>query len=309
MIFSILSLYGLARLLVWVYHYVFRIWFIKPLNLAERYGKGSWVVVTGGSDGIGLAIAKRFALNGFNLCLIARSKEKLDAAKEQLSKINPLIEIMCLQKDFSQSHKAEFFTDIQQRLDELDVSVLVNNVGMMHPKEPFEQTSQELADTIIVNACSQVGMSKLLIPKFIKREKRCAQIDVSSTATAITTPVFAAYGASKSINEFLSRGLKTYVKNVDILTVHPAYVSTNMCPIAPGNGNYLVQAVTADNCAKDTVDSLGVIDLTYGARLHNIQAPLLYAFIQLIPRDLRNYLVKSSPEANSIEAWKQMHKV
>lgn len=307
MIFAIISLYGLARLLLWVYHYVFRIAFIKPLNLPERYGKGSWVVVTGGSDGIGLALAKRFARDGFNLCLIARSEQKLEAAKEQLMKINPLIDVMCLQKDFSQCHKAEFFTDIQKQLEELDVSVLVNNVGMMPPKEPLEQTAKELTDTIVVNVCSQVGMSKLLVPRFIKREKRCAQIDVASASTLTPTPAFAAYSASKTVNEVLSRAMTTYVQNVDILTVNPGFVSTNLCPMAPGTGEFFLKTVTADDCAKDTVDCLGIVDQCYGARLHNIQLPCLYALVNLIPRDLRRFVVKLSAEANSIEAWKKLH--
>ena len=308
MIFAILSLYGLARVLVWIYHYVFRIFFVKPLNLSERYGKGSWVVVTGGSDGIGLAIAKRFAQKGFNLCLIARSEEKLNAAKDQLLKINPLIDVLCLPKDFSESHKAEFFTDIQQRLEELDVSVLVNNVGIVPPKEPFEQTAKELSDTVIVNVCSQVGMSKLLVPRFIKREKRCAQIDVSSASTILPAPAYPVYSGTKSMNEFISRGLNTYVGNVDFLTVNPAYVDTNMCPIAPGTGTFFLQAVTADECAQGTVDCLGVIDQTYGARPHNIRVPLLFALVELIPRDLRRFLVKLSPDAISVEEWKKMHR-
>lgn len=43
------------------------------MNLAERYGKGSWVVVTGSSDGLGRAIALDFASMGFNIVLVART--------------------------------------------------------------------------------------------------------------------------------------------------------------------------------------------------------------------------------------------
>jgi NADP-dependent 3-hydroxy acid dehydrogenase YdfG len=44
-------------------------------NFLERYGKtDSWVVVTGGSDGIGLEICEKMAEKGFNICIIGRSQ-------------------------------------------------------------------------------------------------------------------------------------------------------------------------------------------------------------------------------------------
>lgn len=43
-------------------------------NQKEKYGKeDSWVVVTGGSDGIGLEICHQMAAKGFNICIIARN--------------------------------------------------------------------------------------------------------------------------------------------------------------------------------------------------------------------------------------------
>lgn len=44
----------------------------------ERYGKDSWAVVTGSSDGIGLAFAKNLAQRGFNIVLMARNLDKLN---------------------------------------------------------------------------------------------------------------------------------------------------------------------------------------------------------------------------------------
>lgn len=46
-------------------------------NLAQRYGKGSWVVITGSSDGIGKQFAIILAKQGFNIVLVARNQNKL----------------------------------------------------------------------------------------------------------------------------------------------------------------------------------------------------------------------------------------
>jgi 17beta-estradiol 17-dehydrogenase / very-long-chain 3-oxoacyl-CoA reductase len=50
----------------------------------ERYGKGSWAVVTGCTDGIGKAFALELASRGFNLVLISRNIDKLNATSKEV---------------------------------------------------------------------------------------------------------------------------------------------------------------------------------------------------------------------------------
>jgi 17beta-estradiol 17-dehydrogenase / very-long-chain 3-oxoacyl-CoA reductase len=47
-------------------------------KLQDRYGKGSWAVITGASDGIGKAFCYELAQNGFNIALVARNVSKMD---------------------------------------------------------------------------------------------------------------------------------------------------------------------------------------------------------------------------------------
>ena len=54
-------------------------------NFIKIYGKNSWVVVTGGSDGIGLGFCEAFAELGFNICLIARNEKKLENTSKYLA--------------------------------------------------------------------------------------------------------------------------------------------------------------------------------------------------------------------------------
>ena len=58
--------------------------FLKPLDLAERYGKGSWALVTGASDGIGKEYCLQLAQKGFNVCLVSRTREKLEAVEKEI---------------------------------------------------------------------------------------------------------------------------------------------------------------------------------------------------------------------------------
>jgi short-subunit dehydrogenase len=92
------------------------------------YGKGSWVVITGGSDGIGYGFAQELAKLGFNMVLIARNKKKLkDTAIFLAGRYK--IEVITIQKDFTKTYESDFYDEIMEKISHLDVSILVNNVG------------------------------------------------------------------------------------------------------------------------------------------------------------------------------------
>ena len=67
---------------------------------------GSWAVVTGGSDGIGLAICWNLARQGFNICIVSRNEQKIKKALEAMSNEmmskNSAFETRCVVADFAQ---------------------------------------------------------------------------------------------------------------------------------------------------------------------------------------------------------------
>lgn len=64
----------------------------------------SWAVVTGGSDGIGLAMCKKLAGEGFNICIISRNEakihEKLDEIRKECRDGDLNFKTMCITADF-----------------------------------------------------------------------------------------------------------------------------------------------------------------------------------------------------------------
>ena len=95
---------------------------LVPNNLYSRYGTisnssdastKSWAMVTGASDGIGLAMCKALAgEHGFNILMVSRSREKLEKAKEEVltyskNKVKVAIEV----QDFSQITTLEEYTE------------------------------------------------------------------------------------------------------------------------------------------------------------------------------------------------------
>jgi 17beta-estradiol 17-dehydrogenase / very-long-chain 3-oxoacyl-CoA reductase len=56
-------------------------------HLTERYGKNTWAVVTGGSDGIGLAMCKELARREFNIVIVSRNMEKMREAEREIKAV------------------------------------------------------------------------------------------------------------------------------------------------------------------------------------------------------------------------------
>ena len=90
--------------------FMFRHCFRCKQNLLKRYGgKGTWAVVTGASDGIGAEFCRQLAEDGFNICLISRTQEKLVSVESELKRIAPGIETMVIQADFSNNSNLGYY--------------------------------------------------------------------------------------------------------------------------------------------------------------------------------------------------------
>lgn len=146
--------------------------FLRPgKNLYARY-EGGYVVVTGATFGLGLEYANQFGEKGFNLVLIARNKEKLDVTKEALEKKYKDIDIKTIVFNFDIPYTKEGYQPLKNELLKLtNVSVLINNVGAFG-SDYFNEMPIETMNTIIqVNCIPQMVLTKLLLPKLLKRSK------------------------------------------------------------------------------------------------------------------------------------------
>ena len=134
--------------------------FIRPCkNIKKKFG--SWTVVTGATDGIGKAMAFEFARRGLNVVLISRSKDKLDECAVEIKAKYPKVEVKVLKVDYGKFDGPERVR-VAAFLHDLDIGVLVNNVGISYPFTKFfhELEDERVEQLISLNVESTTWMSR-----------------------------------------------------------------------------------------------------------------------------------------------------
>ena len=201
-------------------------------NFKKSYG--SWAVVTGATDGIGLAMAHEFAKKGLNIVLLSRTKEKLNACAKEISEKCPNIEVKVLAIDFSDINDPAVRTQISKFLSPLEVGVLVNNVGVSYPFPKYfnELTDSEVEALTVLNVDSTVWMTRIVLDGMMSR-KRGAIINIASAAGVLTSPLLAQYGGAKGYVAQFSRALHYELasKGIHVQCQVPLYVTTKLAKL------------------------------------------------------------------------------
>lgn len=179
---------------------------------------GSWVVITGATDGIGKALCFEFAKKGMNIFLISRTESKLQAtAKEIKDTFGNGIQTKYLPIDFGKFDE-NARDKVKEELNSLpDIGILVNNVGMSYPFPLFfhELTDEDVKGMLELNITSTTFMSKIILP-FMVEKKNGLILNIGSAAGLHPSPLLAQYSAAKAYVETFSHSLHTEYKSFGI---------------------------------------------------------------------------------------------
>ena len=164
-------------------------------TLSPQPLEGRTALVTGGSRGIGRAIAEALAQAGANLCVSFHTRQD-DAAETKRSVESSGRRCLAVQADVSKG------TDVDRLADTIEgefgsVDILVNNAGVTRPQPLEEITEQDWHDLIAVNLTSAFLVTQRLVPAM--RKKRWGRIiNLSSVAAQLGGVVGPHYAASKA---------------------------------------------------------------------------------------------------------------
>jgi len=178
-------------------------------------------LVTGGTKGIGAAVARELADFGARVCVVARSADEIK--KMEVSSEG---RITGIQQDLSQPDSCPAVIDhIKKQLGQLDI--LVNNVGMNIRKKVTEYTRDEYEKILNTNLSSAFELSRKAYP-LLKESGAGNVVNISSVAGVTHLRTGAIYGMTKAAMIQLSRNLagEWAGDNIRVNSVAPWYIRT-----------------------------------------------------------------------------------
>ncbi len=188
-------------------------------------------LITGGSTGIGAALANVFAAHAHDLILVARNREKLEATGRQIQQ-KYAVGVTCVAEDLAdRDGPRRVFDAVTER--RLDVHNLVNNAGVgLYGKFATTDLETELK-MIQLNVSSPVELTKRFLPSMIER-RRGRILNVASTAAFVPGPWMSIYYATKAF-------LLSFSEAIDY-ELQPNGISlTTLCP-GPTESEFKVRA-------------------------------------------------------------------
>ncbi|MEO8726697.1 MAG: SDR family NAD(P)-dependent oxidoreductase [Acidobacteriaceae bacterium] len=197
---------------------------VREMLKPGRDFDGKVVAITGGSRGLGLALAREFGRRGARLALCARNGAELETAKQRLRKVAPdCFTQVCDVSDRAQVEK--FLGAVRQHFGPIDV--LVNNAGVIQVGPLENQKLEDFEQTMAVNFWGAVYSTFAVLPE-MRRRGSGHIVNISSIGGKVAIPHLLPYSASKFALTGFSQGLATELhgSGVKVTTVWPGLMRT-----------------------------------------------------------------------------------
>jgi len=162
---------------------------------------GKTAIVTGSTQGIGLAIAKGLAESGATVVVNGRKQSNVDAAVAEVQKAATGAEVRGVAADLGTADGCQALVDAEPSAD-----ILVNNVGLFGPQDFFDTPDDDWQHFFDVNVMSGVRLSRAYLPGMEK--KGWGRVIFISSESGLNIPAdIIHYGFTKTANLSVSRGL------------------------------------------------------------------------------------------------------
>ena len=247
-------------------------------------------LITGASSGIGREIAKYLAKLGYDLIIVARNIEKLNALKAEL----PDTDVQIITKDFN--NEQDSFALYEELRDE-KIDFLVNNAGYGAYGKFTEVSLEKEIGLIHTNIVAVHVLTKLFLQDMVKRNSGYI-MNVGSAAGFLAGPTFSSYYASKNYVVRLTQAIHEELRrdkiNVKVSALCPGPVQTNFNDVA--NVKFCIRGLTPEYVAKYAVDKTlkGKMIITPGFEMKATKFIQHFASEKLLTRISYNVQMKKN---------------
>ena len=272
----------------------------KSHLLKSQSGKKMWALVTGGSEGIGFGFARQLAKRGFSAILISRTESKLVTACAELKKEFKDLDFKYLAKDFSRGADPVVYHEIIEFCKDLDVCILVNNVGTGSGTPLDKDTLETLHGMVVTNMQPQLYLSNHFQKVFKNRKaeggciKGGAIINLSSVGALGPSHILTLYAATKKWNWVLSNCADyRYSGEVDFLCTQPGFVTTRLTHYRKSDKI----TCTPDETAEYSLRALGKVNTVFGPPCHSIFGQFIKTIIWMPKNFVFRFITKKLMKA------------
>jgi short-subunit dehydrogenase len=200
------------------------LWGARKLR-EQSYGlQGKTVLITGGSRGLGLALAREFGAQGTRLAICGRATESLERAAASLRNMG--VEVLAIPCDVTDQESVRDMLDrVQDRYGPVDV--LINNAGVIEVGPAITMSLADYQEAMATNFWGMLHPTLSVLPQM--RARRAGRIvNITSIGGKLGIPHLLPYSASKFAAVGFSQGLRAEVAadGIKVVTVCPGLMRT-----------------------------------------------------------------------------------
>ncbi|MFZ0818954.1 MAG: SDR family oxidoreductase [Candidatus Acidiferrales bacterium] len=188
--------------------------------------KARITLITGGTEGLGKAMALRLAREGYRVFAAGRSAERRARLAEEAQKL--ILPITPIEMDVCND------LSVDRGLDEIrrvagPVDVLINNAGVAYGVTMEEIRMEDLRRQFETNYFAAVRLIQRVLPE-MRARKRGWIVNMSSVSGRMTLPVMGPYSSTKHALEAMSDALRHEVRpfGVRVILIEPGFIPTNI---------------------------------------------------------------------------------
>lgn len=183
------------------------------------------VLITGGSRGLGKALAAAFVVEGAQVVIAARNGDTLEASKQETNATIAQVADMTQPDDIQRV--------VNETIDRFGrIDILINNAGTLGPAPRpalLDTDPDALLDTFRINTVGPLRVTQTVLPHMIKQRSGLI-INITSDAGVGAYPEWGAYGASKAALELIGSTWAGELEGtgIRVLNVDPGDLQTDM---------------------------------------------------------------------------------
>jgi uncharacterized protein len=254
----------------------------------DRYGPAA--LVTGASSGIGKAFAEALAAKGFDLVIVARRVDRLQALAAQLSEAHG-VHVTVAQIDLAAPDAARQMLEVTAGLN---VGLVVSNAGFGLKGEFAAGDAAALADMLMVNCNVPIQLAHGFIPR-LRRRGKGGIIFTSSIEGLMGMPYSAAYAATKALVNALGEALWAELKGeaIDVLTLCPGATESEAAGLQGIDMSTLQNVMPAAEVATKTLENMKNGPIFFSSEYYRANLAVLAAMprpdaLMMIMKSMKN---------------------